>query len=446
MKIALITLGCPKNLVDAEVMLGILDRAGHTLVASPDGADLAIVNTCSFIAAAVEESTEVVAGCLDLKADGRLGHVIVAGCMPQRYGEGIYTMLPGVDGVVGCSDVASIGRAITAVERGERVTAVNEPLYLYDHSTPRVLGTPDHLAYVKIAEGCDNRCAYCMIPSIRGRLRSREPDSVLREVEDLVETGIREVNLIAQDTTAYGMDIAPHGLLPELLAGVDSVGAQWVRLLYTHPAHLTDAVIDSVASLDSVVPYLDIPIQHIADHLLTAMGRGTSGSFIRGLIERVRAAVPGIWIRSSVIVGLPGERERDFDELMEYVRSGPIDHLGVFEFSPEQGTRAAGLPDQVESGTASLRARALMDLTQSLATARGRTLADRELTVLVDSVDGTELTARHAGQAWELDGVIRMKTPGNVRRGDFLPVRITGASGFDLDGVVARRPATRETA
>ncbi len=437
MKIALITLGCPKNLVDAEVMLGLLDEAGHTLVASPEGADLAIVNTCSFIASAVAESTEVVAGCLELKRSGRLGGVLVAGCLPQRYGEDVFAMLPGVDGVVGCSDVAEIAEAVEALGSGASVTAVHEPLFLYDHTTPRVLGTPDHIAYVKISEGCDNRCAYCMIPSIRGRLRSREVASVRAEVEDLIDAGVREVNLIAQDTTAYGTDIAPQGSVVELLAELDRTDIDWIRILYTHPAHLSDDVIGAVAALDSVVPYLDIPIQHVADHILDTMGRGTDGAHIKALLSRVRDRVPDIWIRSSVIVGFPGETEEDFRELRDLVGSGVIEHLGVFEFSPEDGTRAALLPDQVPREVASERARDLIALTESLAKARGKALAGRRLTALIDDVAPEGITGRHAGQAWELDGVIHIPLASGVERGDMVDVEVTGPRDFDLEGRIA---------
>ncbi len=437
MKIALITLGCPKNLVDAEVMLGLLDEAGHTLVASPDGADLAIINTCSFIASAVQESTDVVAGCLDLKQRGRLGRVLVTGCLPQRYGEDVFAMLPGVDGVVGCSDIDKIAGAVEAIHTGGSVTAVHEPIFLYDHTTPRVLGTPDHIAYVKVSEGCDNRCAYCMIPSIRGRLRSRDAISVRCEIDDLARAGVREVNLIAQDTTAYGTDIASAESLAGLLLELDRADIEWIRILYTHPAHLTDGIIDAVASLDSVVPYLDIPIQHVSNHILNAMGRGTDGDHIRGLLRRVRERVPGVWIRSSVMVGFPGETDRDFDELRDLVASGAIDHLGVFEFSPEEGTRAALLGEQIPREVASARACELIELTEALAVERGTTLAGRRLTVLIDEVTPDEVTGRHAGQAWELDGVVRIPHTPDARRGDLIEVDITGPAGFDLEGSIA---------
>ncbi len=438
MKIALVTLGCPKNLVDAEVMLGLLDEAGHTLVASPDGADLAIVNTCSFIASAVQESIDVVAGCLELKRSGHLGAVLVSGCLPQRYGEDVFAMLPGVDGVVGCSDVSEIVGAVEAVHGGASVTAVHEPVFLYDHTTPRVLGTPDHIAYVKISEGCDNRCAYCMIPSIRGRLRSRDAKSVRSEVDDLARAGVREINLIAQDTTAYGTDIAPQESLAGLLTELDRTDIDWIRILYTHPAHLTDGVIDAVASLDSVVPYLDIPIQHVADHILDTMGRGTSGAHIRSLLKRVRDRITDVWIRSSVIVGFPGETEADFDELRDFIASGVIHHLGVFEFSPEEGTRAALLSDQVPHEVASARARELIELTESLAVARGTALAGRTLTLLVDEADEQGVTGRHAGQGWELDGIVRTPPTPGVGRGDMVDVEITGPLGFDLGGSITR--------
>jgi len=440
MKIAVITLGCPKNLVDTEVMLGILSDAGHEFVGEPAGADVVIVNTCSFIAAAVQESREVIEECIELKESGAVERVVVAGCLPQRYGERTWKMFPGIDAVVGCSDFEAIAEAVEEVARGERVFRVNEPEALYDETSPRVLGTPAHLAYVKIADGCDNRCAYCTIPSLRGRLRSRDPDSVVREVKELAGAGVREINLIAQDTTAYGTDIASDVTLPALLSALDDTGVPWIRVLYTHPAHVTDELLSALAGLPSIVPYLDMPIQHIADGVLERMGRKTSGDHIRSIVSRAREKVPGIAIRSGVMTGFPGESEKDFDELLEFLSAGNIDHLGVFEFSPEEGTAACGLPDAVDPLVARERARTLIDVMEGVTESRGLELVGRDVTVMVDALDpgGRVAEARTPGQAWEMDGVVAVSLSGGASSevpaaGDLLEVTVTGAAGFDLE-------------
>ncbi len=433
MRIALITLGCPKNLVDAEVMLGLLDEAGHTLVEDPRGADIAIVNTCSFISSAVEESKSVVEECVALKRDGLLGGVLVAGCLPQRYGDDTFEVLPGVDGVVGCSAFDRIVEAAEALAASPRVSIVEEPVRIYDHLSPRVLATPPHLAYVKISEGCDNRCRYCTIPSIRGALRSRDPDSVVEEARSLLDIGVREINLIAQDTTAYGTDIASYSLLPALITRLSRLGVPWIRLLYTHPARVTDELLSTMAKETGIVPYIDVPIQHVSDSVLAAMGRGIDGAGIRSLLERARRTVPGLTVRSSVMVGFPGEGEEEFEELLSFVKEGHIEHLGVFEFSPEPGTPAAGMRPEVPREVASARAKLLIETMEALAAARGRRLLGSRATVLVD-VAADKVLGRTAGQAWEMDGHVVIEGPHAdiLREGEFAEVTFERAAGFDL--------------
>jgi ribosomal protein S12 methylthiotransferase len=440
MNVALITLGCPKNLVDAEVMLGIIDRAGHTLVDDPANADAIVVNTCAFISAAVDESRRVIEGCLALKRGGSARWVILAGCLPQRYGDETAGLFPDVDGVVGCSHFLEIADALADVAAGRRVSRVSTPKAVYDHLSPRVLATPRHLAYVKIAEGCDNRCSYCTVPLLRGALRSRDPESITAEVESLLELGVREVNLIAQDTTAYGTDIASPVRLPQILERVARLGVPWIRIMYAHPARLTDELLSAMASISSVVPYLDMPIQHVSDRILRAMGRGIGGEGVRSAIERLRGAVPGVAVRSSVMVGFPGESENDFEELLTFVRQGRVDSLGVFEFSPEPGTPAFSLGDQVPAETASARARAIVAAMSDVAAARGASTVGREVVVLVDE-GGMEASGRTAGQAWEIDGRVLLAEGDATPVGSFVGVRITGASGHDLLGSVVREGA-----
>jgi ribosomal protein S12 methylthiotransferase len=443
MKIAVITLGCPKNLVDTEVMLGLLADAGHEFAADAGDADIIIVSTCSFISAAVRESRAIVDECLELKNTGSVGHVIVAGCLPQRYGTSTWEMFPGVDGVVGCSDFERIAEVVHDVANGRSVYAVGVPDALYDERSPRVLGTPGHIAYVKIADGCANCCSYCTIPSIRGALRSRQPASVVREVAALAEAGVMEVNLIAQDTTAYGTDIAPDVTLPALLFALADIDIPWIRILYTHPAHVTDALLRAMYETESVVPYLDMPIQHISDRVLAAMGRRTSGEQIRSLVQRAREALPGVSIRSSAIVGFPGETDEEFGELLSFVRDGNVDHLGVFEYSPEPGTPAFRLPGRVEASTVSTRARLLVETMKELTEVRGQRMLGTETEVLVDSAgapcEGRPAIARTTGLAWEMDGTVLVKpdSSGRPEPGEFVRVKVVGATGFDLTAVLA---------
>ena len=441
MKIAVITLGCPKNLVDTEVMLGLLANDGHEFAADAGDADMVIVSTCSFISAAVLESRAVVDECLELKRAGAVEHVIVAGCLPQRYANATWEMFPGVDAVVGCSDFEKIANVVREVASGRSVYKVGVPDALYDERSPRVRGTPAHIAYVKIAEGCGNCCSYCTIPSIRGALRSRTLPSVVREVVALVDGGVREVNLIAQDTTAYGTDFASDVTLPALLFALADTGVPWIRILYTHPAHVTDELLYAMSEVESVVPYLDMPIQHISDRILAAMGRRTDGERIRSLARRTRETIPGVAIRSSVIVGFPGETDEEFGELLSFIRDGNVDHLGVFEYSPEPGTPAFSLAGRVEQDIASARARVLIETMEELTEARGRSMVGNEMVVLVDSAgaacEGRPAVARTTGQAWEMDGTVCVESDkSGPAAGDFVRVKVIGVAGFDLNATL----------
>lgn len=433
MRVAFITLGCPKNLVDAEVMIALLREAGHELVPEVPGADVAVVNTCSFIAAALDESASVIDECLELKADGALGAVVVAGCMPERLGRDLGRFGNLVDAVVGCSALDRLPEALGAVREGRRFAAFAETPFVYDHETPRILGTPSHLAYVKIAEGCDNRCAYCTIPSIRGPLQSRPSDSIVAETEELARSGVKEVNLIAQDTTAYGTDLAHSERLPALLRRLVTTGVPWIRLLYSHPAHVSDELLQVIAEEEQIVPYVDLPIQHVTDRILEAMGRGIDGGGVRTVLRRVRDTVPGVSIRSSVMVGFPGETDGEFEELLDLVAGGAIDHLGVFEFSPEAGTEAHGLPGRVPREVGSARARLLIETMEELSAARAQGREGELVIVLADS----DRSARTRGQAWETDGVVVWDEGPHWRpgAGTFAVARITGGVGFDLTAV-----------
>ncbi|MBD3367843.1 MAG: 30S ribosomal protein S12 methylthiotransferase RimO [Candidatus Eisenbacteria bacterium] len=433
MRIALITLGCPKNLIDAEHMLGALHDAGHDLVGDPASSDVVIVNTCSFIASAVDESSRAVRDVLALREEGWRGRVLVAGCLPERYGRRTFQMFPGVDAVVGCLSVARILDAVEGAAAGDRPLHVGTRGRSVDGRFPRILGTPGHLAYIRISEGCDNRCAYCVIPSIRGPLVSHPARAIIHEARELHRAGVRELIPVAQDTTAYGMDIAPSVSLAGLLAELDDVGIPWIRLLYAHPARITDDLLETLGRGRHLARYLDVPIQHVSDAILAPMNRKTDGRAVRGLADRIRRVVPDMTLRTSVIVGFPGEGPTEFEELRRFLAAGPFDHLGVFEYSPEEGSPAFRLGEGASREETRERAGILLEEARERTERRHGELVGSTVEVLIDE-PGPAAVGRTEGLAWELDGVVRIDDPaGALRPGAFATVEVTGASGFDLE-------------
>jgi len=456
--VALVSLGCPKNLVDSERMLAGLALAGFAVTPDADGADLAIVNTCGFIDLARAESDQHIDRLESLKRAGRLGRIIVAGCMAQRLGRAVLDRHPEVDAVVGLEErdrLAPVCRQVLARpqprpthQRGRRRrrapgTRPAEPLIRVGpvpdgvpDDRERLRLTPRHTAYLRITEGCDNRCAYCAIPDIRGPLRSKPPDDVLAEAGELVADGAKELILIGQDTTAYGREAPQRGwsparLLAQLRRGVQ---APWLRLMYTHPASFSPEVIEQLAAGPPLVPYVDLPIQHASDRILMSMGRRVRQDDIQRLIARLRRAVPDIAIRTSFIVGFPGETEADFRELVGFVRKVRFDHVGVFVYSPEAGTPAAGLPDRVPTEIARNRWDRLMQAAGEIAHEKAQERVGRRLRVLVDGTDaGGRLIARHAGQAPEVDSAVLLP-PCAAPAGEFVTVRIASADAYDLIG------------
>ncbi len=454
--VTLISLGCPKNLVDSERMLAGLALAGLAVTPDADGADLAVVNTCGFIDLARAESDEHIDRLEALKRDGRLGRIVVAGCMAQRLARGILERHPAVDAVVGLAErdrLADICRDVlagpTAARRGKEkrgrrrrrhkeaagplVSVGDRPCAMPD-DRERLRLTPRHYAYLRITEGCDNRCAYCAIPDIRGPLRSKPPDDVLAEAEELVADGARELVFIGQDTTAYGRDVPGAGWsIAALLARLRAEsGADWLRLMYTHPASFSPEVIDELAAGPPLVPYVDLPLQHASTRLLNAMGRRVRREDIESLLAGLRTAVPGIAVRTSFIVGFPGETEADVAALVEFVREVAFDHVGVFVYSPETGTAAAALSGQVPREAARERWDRLMQAAGEVARDKAARRVGRRLTVLVDGPDADgQLLARHAGQAPEVDSAVLLPA-GAAEAGTLVTVRVTGTEGYDL--------------
>jgi ribosomal protein S12 methylthiotransferase len=450
--VTLVSLGCPKNLVDSERMLAGLALAGFAVTPDADGADLAVVNTCGFIDLARAESDEHIDRLEGLKRARRLGRIVVAGCMAQRLARKIVERHPDVDAVVGLSGrdrLAEVCRDLLArpsgkrrrrrrgrrrKERPECLVRVDEVPVAVPADRERLRLTPRHYAYLRITEGCDNRCAYCAIPDIRGPLRSKPPDDVVAEAEELVADGARELVLIGQDTTAYGRDDPARGWsLAGLLARLRKQGgADWLRLMYTHPASFSPAVIEQLAEGLPLVPYVDLPLQHVRTPLLEAMGRRVTREDIESLLAALRRAVPEISIRTSFIVGFPGETEADVAALVDFVRKVRFDHAGVFVYSSEAATPAAALPGQVPREAARERWDRVMQAAADVARDKARQRVGERLTVLVDvaEADG-RLVARHAGQAPEVDSAVLLPA-GAAATGEFVTVRVTGTEGYDL--------------
>jgi ribosomal protein S12 methylthiotransferase len=431
------SLGCPKNQLDTEVMLGSLALEGYALAERIEDADVAVVNTCSFIESAREESIEAILELADLREKGPLRALIVAGCLPQRYGAELAKELPEVDAFVGTGAFQGISEILddALAGRGRGVYVEAGKTHLYDDTSPRVLIGAGHSAYVKIAEGCDRICAFCAIPGIRGRFQSRALESLVREAHQLAEAGARELNLVAQDSTSWGKDLPGRPGLDELLRSLDAVeGLDWIRQLYLYPSAVTDAVIEAIAGCQRVLPYVDVPLQHASDRLLKAMKRGMTAERQWRLVERLRAGIPGLTLRTTFIVGFPGETDADFEALLEFVCAARFDRLGVFRYSDEDGTAAETYGEKVPRSVARERWRALTTLQGEIMAESLAVRVGEEASVLVDSLMGSgSALGRLASQAPEIDGVTFLKGD-DLRAGDLVRARITGVrGGVDLE-------------
>ena len=436
-RIALVSLGCPKNLVDSEVMLGLLQEAGHEIVEEVEAAEVVIVNTCAFIEPAVEEAVEALLDITELKSAGGWPKVICAGCLTERYGGDLQAELPEVDAFVGPGSVAEIADAVARCVDEGRLLVQAAPGWLYSAATPRVRTGRAWLAYVKVADGCDHRCAYCMIPSIRGAFRSRPADDIRREVDALVADGVREICLIAQDTSMWGSDLEGDWTLARLLRTLDRGGDGWLRLQYLHPDGITAELLDAVADVPQVVPYFDIPLQHASRDVLRSMGRRGDPESYLGMIERIRERVPDAALRTTVIVGYPGETEADFRTLLEFVEEARFDRLSAFRYWDEPGTRAAELPDQVAEGDALDRLEELMLTQAAISLEINRRFIGTRMRVLIERED--EETGEMLGRSWrdapDVDGEVLVEG-GAPDPGQFACVEITGADEHDLRGVL----------
>ncbi|MFQ5699173.1 MAG: 30S ribosomal protein S12 methylthiotransferase RimO [Myxococcota bacterium] len=427
------SLGCPKNTVDSEVMLAALALGGYAIAERLEDADVAVINTCSFIESAREESIEAILEVADLRKSGRLAGLVVTGCLPQRYGEGLARELPEVDAFIGTYEYPRIARVLDAALEGKRRGVYVEAgrTYLHADSDPRLLIGGRHSAYLKIAEGCDRTCAFCAIPSIRGRFQSRSLDSLVREAQALVREGVRELVVISQDTCSWGRDLGGRERLPDLLRALDRVeGLDWLRVMYLYPSGVTRELIDTFASAKRLLSYVDVPLQHASDPVLRAMRRGLAAERQARLVESLRATLPGVAIRTTFIVGFPGETDRDFERLCEFVREYRFERLGVFRYSEEEGTPAWGRPDPVPRARARERYRELCAIQADIQAEQQRSHVGRSLQVLVDRGGEQSALGRLWSQAPEIDGSVRLQ--GGAAAGQLVEARITGFQGADL--------------
>ncbi len=435
MTVSFISLGCAKNLVNTEQMMALVRQAGHTLQGSPEGADVAVVNTCGFIDAAKSEAIDQILALGELRKAGKLGKILVAGCLSQRYRQEIQADLPEVDGLLGTGSYTDVTAALDMLAAGEAPALFGD----IDHTVedaPRILATPPYTAYLKIAEGCDNHCAYCVIPSLRGRYRSRDMASLLEEAKGLADAGVKELIVVAQDITRYGTDLTGKRLLPQLLIELCKLDFRWIRLHYLYPDEVDDELINVIASEKKILNYLDIPIQHASDKLLKAMNRRGTAEELRGLFSKLRRRIPNVVLRTSIICGFPGETEADFDALCDFLREMKIERAGVFPFSCEEGTVAAGLPDPVDEATAARRVELLVDLQSRIMDEFNESRLGTYAEVLCEGFD------EEAGCYWgrtyadspDIDGRVLFTAAGQVEQGRFVWVRLTGMEDGDLMG------------
>ncbi|MEM6991760.1 MAG: 30S ribosomal protein S12 methylthiotransferase RimO [Myxococcota bacterium] len=434
-RVYFVSLGCPKNQVDTEVMLGVVEQGGHELVPEADDADTLVVNTCGFIDAAKEESISTILELAEVKKAAGDKKLVVTGCLSQRYPEELAAEMPEVDHFLGSSDQLGLAKVLEGSAPRMAVSTLGKRSYLYDHATPRQLSGVRHSAYVKIAEGCDRPCGFCIIPKLRGPQRSREVFSVVEEVHALVAGGTREVCLVAQDSTKYGDDLSPAASLEMLLDALVQIdGLEWIRLHYAYPTAVTDGLIERIAGQPKVATYLDVPMQHVDTEVLRRMRRGYGEKQVRDLVKRLRAADNRVWLRTTMLVGHPGETDDAYRRLHDFIAEAEIDHLGVFPWSREDGTPSALLPIRVKDNVADKRAAELMALQESIRARRHDGLLGSTIRVLVDGPSSEHeflLDGRHEGQAPEIDGKVVL-TDGTAERGDVVEAIVTQAGPHDL--------------
>jgi len=446
MRIGIKSLGCPKNFVDTEVICGKIREKGHKISEKIDNSDIVIINTCSFIREAVEESIEEILSLIKLKKEGKVKHIIVMGCLPQRYkDDNLNREFPEVDAFLGVGNLLDIDEVIKTVLQGEQIHKVlPEPDYLYNHNTPRTILTPGHYAYIKISEGCQNNCSYCLIPKIRGNYRSRKVGDIVEEVKMLSDKqNLSEIILIGQDTTLYGIDLYGQYKLAELLKKLSLLqldNLKWIRLLYTYPAHYNDELIEVVANYPKICSYLDLPLQHVSDKILKRMNRPDKKRYIISLINKLRRKIPDLCLRTTFIVGFPGETDKNFEELLNFIKEYRFERLGAFIYSREEGTPAYSFSQQIPLRIKKERLKELMLTQQSISKEINNSYLGEEIEVLVDKIKSGKpkiAMGRTKGDAPEIDGEVLIRT-NKAQVGKFIKVKVTEASEYDLTGEIIK--------
>lgn len=438
LKIALESLGCSKNLVDAEIMIGILNKKGYKLVGDFEEADIILVNTCGFIESAKQESIDTILELAQLKETANLKILIVTGCLAQRYADELKAEIPEIDAIVGTGSYQNIDDIIDSLKKEKHIVSLNDIDFVYNENLPRYISTPKHMAYLKIGEGCDNKCTYCIIPKLRGKYRSRKMEDIIAEAKDLAAKGVKEVVVIAQDTTKYGCDLYGKEMLPQLLEELANIeGIKWIRIMYSYPESITEELVKVMKKYDNICNYFDMPIQHASNKILKLMNRHTTKEDILSKVEMIRSYIPDATLRTTIIVGFPGETEEDFNEMIEFVKIAKFDRLGAFAYSREEGTPADKLPNHVEEETKLSRRDTLMLVQQEISQELNSNKVGNEYEVLIEEqIEDKVYIGRTQGDAEEIDSIVYVKSNNQLEVGDFVNVKINNALEYDLMGDV----------
>ena len=438
LKIALESLGCSKNLVDAEIMMGILNQKGYKLVGDFEEADIVLVNTCGFIESAKQESIQTILEIAQLKETANLKILIVTGCLAQRYSDELKEEIPEIDAIVGTGSYQNIDEIVASLKEEKQVVSLNNIEFAFDEELPRYISTPNHMAYLKIGEGCDNLCTYCIIPKLRGKYRSRKMEEIIKEAKGLAQRGVKEIVVIAQDTTKYGQDLYGEVKLPQLLEELANIeGLKWIRIMYSYPESITKELVQTIAKYDNICNYFDMPIQHASNKVLKLMNRRTSKEDIASKVEMIRSYMPDATIRTTIIVGFPGETEEDFNEVVEFAKLVKFDRLGAFTYSREENTPADKLPNHIEQEVKERRRDNLMLVQQEISQELNSNKVGNIYEVLVEEqIEDKVYIARTQYDAEEIDSIVYVKSEEKLNVGDFVKVEIKSALEYDLMGDV----------
>ena len=443
LKIALESLGCSKNLVDAEIMMGILNRKGYKLVGNMEEADIALVNTCGFIESAKQESIQTILEIAQLKETANLKLLIVTGCLAQRYSDELKEEIPEIDAIVGTGSYQNIDEIVAGLEKENKIVSLNDIEFAFNEELPRYVSTPSYMAYLKISEGCDKHCTYCIIPKLRGKQRSRKIEDIVSEAKDLALRGVKELVVIAQDSTMYGSDLYGKAVLPELLEELAQIeGIKWIRIMYSYPESITEELVQVIKKYDNICNYFDMPIQHASNKILKLMNRHTTKEDILSKVEMIRKNIPDATLRTTIITGFPGETEEDFEELLEFAETVKFDRLGAFAYSREEGTAADKLPNHIDDEVKEQRRDRLMMLQQGISQEVMANKIGKTFEVLIEEqIEKNVYMGRTEGDAEEIDSIVYVKSKKQLNPGEFVKVEINNALEYDLMGDVVNELA-----